>query len=920
MYNPGALTELVLKNGAKIKRSRREINDAIAASPQAKIVVHNDDVRFYVGEESECIVASFITSISAPVSMHIGDTELHEVEYGDAHGRLMCRAVLDTATMRIQEDTIHFDRELASSREDVTSNRDRLLKEAKQQALQMTFSRQYVAEHCNEVIISYARTNQYGIDPAYAMKYLRAVRLGLVEDPEPWVQALVDDLRDQCGAVFDDEETYCDPASAEAGHGSFPNDLYPIRDRIHNILFAGVHGEGEWAVYAPLIRAATTETVRKLYKLPEELPLPTVDDLPVSAEDTKTLGELLSLMDMIGVSIPEQETLVKQHQLLEKLHQDAPGDQEFFAQLLEGEWEEVVERITSLNELFDSVKDCFQFVTDALKALRWHLKTNGVLRTLYEVQEKRGKVKPLQDLNCLALGAYLRSGEEDEKVNGTPVSELNTFLPHEYVFAVEDARGEQVRSDCADFLAHFIPFPVYGVSKLFHVVLPVRISAVDALIISALTRSKKPYSTDEHRSLLEACVCAGMYDTSYVESCGEEELSAIAPHLNVLEPLLSKQEELYGLLDTVSSTTDEQGPAFGDVRTLVQAIADTMPLLDSLYCMNKQWVSVQNHLLRDGVPMDKERQLERKRRSEVVDMCINKLHLTDADLERVEMSHQLLLGESEELVASATFTSFCNRSLDVFFAVPGYSWPDYFLNAHDREYAGLNRDLHSWVYVPTSQIEVDWGGLQARVVREIFWAFISKMPQRDVVFTKDESECILDYVRTGNVRSANYDNYTWGTTPSYDDALEALISISRSLWLDSDGHIVITPPSLEDEPERRPERREGGRVANERARLANELYSRAEVSRWKLKTQDHVIAVGGTGSGNTCRYMGQEVPHFRGTADDLLALRYTRSGFSFIKEFAELAKADPRTQTTYWILHHLFQYEFIHQYATERRR
>lgn len=262
MYNPNALSDLVVNNGAKIKHSRQEINDAIAASPSAKIVVHNNDVRFYVGGESECIVASFVTSISAPVSTHIGDMELHEVEYGYGLGRLMCRAVLDIATMRIQEGTIYFDRELTSSREDVTSNRDRLLKEAEQQALQMTFSRQYVAEHCNEVIISYARTRQYGIDPAYAMKYLRAVRLGLVEDPEPWVQALVDDLRDQCSAVFNDEETYCDPASAEAGHGSFPNDLYPIRDRIHNILCAGIHGDGEWAAYAPLIRAVTPKTVR----------------------------------------------------------------------------------------------------------------------------------------------------------------------------------------------------------------------------------------------------------------------------------------------------------------------------------------------------------------------------------------------------------------------------------------------------------------------------------------------------------------------------------------------------------------------------------------------------------------------------------------------------------------------------------
>lgn len=37
MYNPGALTELALKNGAKIRRSADEIGDAVLASPQAKV-------------------------------------------------------------------------------------------------------------------------------------------------------------------------------------------------------------------------------------------------------------------------------------------------------------------------------------------------------------------------------------------------------------------------------------------------------------------------------------------------------------------------------------------------------------------------------------------------------------------------------------------------------------------------------------------------------------------------------------------------------------------------------------------------------------------------------------------------------------------------------------------------------------------
>lgn len=564
MYDPGALTELALKNGAKIKRSMEEIHDAILASPQVKITpfktpanFFDSDASFEVQEGSNTITISFEATISAPVSTHVGDETLTDVEYGRS---FTCEAVLDVETMRIKEGSLRLV-DFHSSSEDATSNKERLTKEAEQQARKFIFDREEVAENLSGL--------------PYGESYLHAVRLGLVENPEPWVQAFVDDLRTQCCAVFDSEETYCDPASPEAGHGSFPNDLYPIHDRVRNILRAGLRGEGEWAAYAPLIRAATPENVRSLYRLREELPLLKVEDLPVSTEDTKTLGELLSVMELIGVSTPEQEKLVEQHKVLTQLHDAAPRTDQFYTSLFEKEGWVAVERINLYNNSVNTIatEGISQPVADAVKALRWHLKTNGVLRTLYEAQEKRGKVKPLQDLNCLPLGAYLRVKgswwEACEREQGKPVRELNTFLPHEYVFAVEEGRSEQVRSDCADFLAHFIPFPVLGTTQLLRGLLPSRISAVDALIISALTRSKKPYSKDEHCSLLEACVSAGLYDTSYVESCGEEELSAIAPHLNLLEPLLSKQKELHEALDAAVRPTAKQAPTFGEIRTLM---------------------------------------------------------------------------------------------------------------------------------------------------------------------------------------------------------------------------------------------------------------------------------------------------------------------------------------------------------------
>ncbi len=328
MYNPSLLTDIALKNGAKIKRSADEIGDAVLASPQAKVAEFDepDYIHFEVEEGSDDINVTFGARVSAPVSVYLSDTPLPDEE---SWVRLLCEAIWDTTSMRIKEGSLHIDDDKFNSNEAVAANSERLTKEIERQAQEeIVFDRYQVAERLSgslprgEIVsLSYPYDDSGEPGGGYFMDYLHGVRLGLVERPEPWVQALVDDLRTQCRALFDGEETYCDPTNSEAGDGSFPNDLYHIRIRIHNILRAGIRGDGEWAAYAPLIRAVTPETVRKLYRLPEELPLLKVDELPVSAEDTKTLGELLSTMELIGVSTPDQGKLVEYYQRLRKLHE-----------------------------------------------------------------------------------------------------------------------------------------------------------------------------------------------------------------------------------------------------------------------------------------------------------------------------------------------------------------------------------------------------------------------------------------------------------------------------------------------------------------------------------------------------------------------------------------------------------------------
>lgn len=141
---------------------------------------------------------SFAATVSAPVSTHIGDTALTEVEYGRCFD---CEAELNIATMRIKEGTLRIV-DFRVSNEDMASNRERLTKEAEQQVQEIAFSRQHVANYMNGLPLGeyaipfYPPNDNEEPDFGDSMNYLQAVRLGLVENPEPWMQALVDDLHD----------------------------------------------------------------------------------------------------------------------------------------------------------------------------------------------------------------------------------------------------------------------------------------------------------------------------------------------------------------------------------------------------------------------------------------------------------------------------------------------------------------------------------------------------------------------------------------------------------------------------------------------------------------------------------------------------------------------------------------------------
>lgn len=853
MYDPSLLADLAVKNGAKIKRSTKEINDAILASPQAKIVPFNTpanffkrDTSFEVSEGSDTITVSFAATVSAPVSTHIGDTALTEVEYGRYFD---CEAELNIATMRIKEGTLRIV-DFRVSNEDMASNRERLTKEAEQQVWERVFSRQHVAnyvtglpygEHANPI---YPPNSDETPDCGDSMDYVQAVRLGLMENPEPWLQVLVDDLRGQCRALFDGDETYCDPASAEAGNGSFPNDLYPIRDRIHNIILAGMCGEGEWAVYAPLIRAVTPETVRKLYRLPEELPLLKVADLPVSAEDTKTLGELLSAMELIGVSTPDQGKLVEHYQRLRKLHEGFTHYADLWERLAGGDaGEDVVTRIADYNEQVSSVEDCSNAIADALRAVEHTLKVNGVIRYLYQAQENRGKVKPLQDLDCLALGAYVQDSPDVDQLEARydgvtlmekiqqgdkPLQELNSFFFYECEFAQkEEEKGNVARvySDNADFLAHYFPFPSIACIRAAQ---PPHYwggnmsnTKLAALTISVLTHSRKPWAKEPHRALMEAFVAAGAYDMAYADahsdrsSLASDDLSAIEPHCRVMDPLLEASKTLYeDLHRTYLLPHRDEDTVFEVAQLFVDDINSILPMLDDLHGLNRQWLAVKNYLFSSGSSLDEDYQQDQEQRVPIVELLMEKLSLTDTDLERVGLSRQLLLGEGKPLSRFLVENRLLNeRRFSGDNEPHGYYQfilPDdwsFILGKPDRR--DIDRTLYK-VEVPMSQLGKQCGGMQEAVVAELIRAFhYSGSSRRDVVFTKEESEKILDYVQTGDVDASRavlasvhdpesyWDTFkavadkVWKPSPIAKVADQEAFNRGSNMRLDYDCHIIL---------------------------------------------------------------------------------------------------------------------------------
>lgn len=973
MYNPSLLTDLALKNGAKIKRSTKEIYDAILASPQAKIMPFNTpanfferDTSFEVSEGSDTITVSFAATVSAPVSTHIGDTALTEVEYGRCFD---CEAELNIATMRIKEGTLRIV-DFRVSNEDMASNRERLTKEAEQQVQEIAFSRQHVANYMNGLPLGeyaipfYPPNDNEEPDFGDSMNYLQAVRLGLVENPEPWMQALVDDLRDQCRAVFDDKETYCDPDREEAGHGSFPNDLYPIRVRIHNILRAGICGDGEWAAYAPLIRAATPETVRKLYRLPEELSLLKVDDLPVSSEETKALGELLSTMELIGVSTPDQGKLVEHYQRLRKLHEGFTHYTDLWERLAGGDaGEDVVTRIADYNEQVNSVEDCSNAIADALRAVEHTLKVNGVIRYLYQAQEKRGKVKPLQDLDCLALGIYVQDSPDADQLEARydgvtlmekiqqgdkPLRELNSFFFYECEFAQkEEEKGNVARvySDNADFLARYFPFPSIACIRAAQ---PPHYwggnmsnTKLAALTISVLTHSRKPWAKEPHRALMEAFVAAGAYDVAYADahsdrsSLASDDLSAIEPHYRVMDPLLEASKTLYeDLHRTYLLPHRDEDTVFEVAQLFVDDINSILPMLDDLHDLNKQWLAVKNYLLSSGSSLDEDYQQDQEQRIPIVELLMEKLSLTDTDLERVGLSRQLLLGEGKPLSRFLLGNKLVNERGGILyeenkphgyyqFILPDH-WSFVFKNPDPRD---INRTLFK-VEIPMSLLGKQCGGLQETVVAELIRAFnYSNSSRRDVVFTKEESEKILNYAQTGDIDSSRtalasvhdpesyWDTFravadkVWKPSPIAKVADQEAFNRGSNMRLDDDWHIILNRMIASDVDDTK--------AADERARLAREIRSRWTPNAYYHNCVDRnnlVIAVGGTSKGDTSVWNGEVIPHFRGTIGDFF--NADEQGYVKIstREGAAFCGGDPRTQCTYWQLNGRFQYEFVRSY------
>ena len=300
---------------------------------------------------------------------------------------------------------------------------------------------------------------------------------------------------------------------------------------------------------------------------------------------------------------------------------------------------------------------------------------------------------------------------------------------------------------------------------------------------------------------------------------------------------------------------------------------------------------------------------------------MKKLGLADADLERVGLSRQLLLGESEALSEFLVKKALIQVSwVNYQFMRPEY-WDGSLHSARNASHKGLFR-----IAAPVSTIGARHGGVQGIVVAELIRAFgYSNHSRRDVVFTKEESEMVLDYVRNGDIQSEV--PVAWGTQASYANAFSPL---SRKVWkpsplakvedqaalirglftkLDSDGHIVISQMIAPDADD--------ASAADERARLARELESHWVYNAGYygcIGIESALIAVGGTSKGDTSVWNGEVIPHFRGTIGDFL--NADEQGYVEIstREGAVCCGGDPRTQCTYWRLERGFQYEFVRSY------
>lgn len=529
-----------------------------------------------------------------------------------------------------------------------------------------------------------------------------------------------------------------------------------------------------------------------------------------------------------------------------------------------------------------------------------------------------------------------------------PLRELNSFFFYECEFAQkEEEKGNVARvySDNADFLARYFPFPsiacIRAAKPPHYRSGNMNNAKLAALTISVLTHSRKPWAKDTHRTLMEAFVAAGAYDMAYADahsdrsSFASSDLSAIEPHYRVMDPLLEASKTLYeDLHRTYLLPHRDEDTVFEVAQLFVDDINSILPMLDDLHGLNKQWLAVKNYLLSSGSSLDEDYQQEQEQRIPIVELLMEKLYLTDADLERVGLSRQLLLGEGKPLSRFLLENRLVNERGGILweenkphgyyqFILPDH-WSFVFEKPDPRD---INRILFK-VAVPMSLLGKQCGGLQETVVAELIRAFnYSGSSRRDVVFSKEESEKILDYAQTGDIDSSDT-VLAWGDDPeSYWDTFKAVAHKARKpspvakvadqeafiggsiMRLDYDCHIILSRLIAFDVDDTK--------AADERARLAREIRSRWTPNAYYhncVDRNDLVIAVGGTSKGDTSVLDGKTVPHFRGTIGDFL--NADEQGYVKIstREGAVFCGSDPRTQCTYWRLESRFQYEFVRAY------